>query len=152
MKIVLCSDFKLCRKCIPSTMPKWKHGLHQRGVLLIALLRKATSSSCKYYVCCYKGLDPMEAGGPIRSGFVSGAVYCFLLDIAVALELPAERPACSSQSGSPSCLWLASKPADSWVRTAGNGSFPRPGQKYLPRIMVPPSGCDTGQSMGWKRG
>lgn len=149
MKIVLCSDFKLCIKCIPSNlMPKWKHGLHQRGVLLIALLRKATSSSCKYCVCCYKGLDLREAGGFIRSGFVSGAIYCFILDIAVALEL---GPACSSQSGSPSCLRLASKPADSWVQTAGNSSFPQPEQKYFSHFVVPPSGWDTGQSTGWKR-
>lgn len=123
MKIVLCSDFKLCRKCIPSNVPKWKRRLCRRGELLITLMRKARCNTYKYYVCYLKGLVPRAARDFIRSGFVSGAIYCFLLEIVVALELPAEGLACSRQPRSPSCPCLASKPPCSWERAA----FPRQG-------------------------
>lgn len=51
----------------------------------------------------------------IRSGFVNGVIYCFLLEIAVALDLPVEGLACAadSQGCPPTCAWPASHGAGS---------------------------------------
>lgn len=76
-------------------MPKWKLWLCQRGVLLIALLRKARSSTYHYNISYRKGLFPKQAEDFIISGFISGAVYCFFLETVVALELPPKRLVCT---------------------------------------------------------
>lgn len=140
--------FQTVQKVHPKQYAKMETSAPPEGRAAHYPPEKGQSSTYKYYIYYLKGLVPREARHFVRSGFVNGAVYCFLLEIVVALELPAEGRACSRQLGSPSCPCLASKPR---CRQLGTGSFPRPGHEHWPRITVLPLGRDNVQSTGGKR-
>lgn len=96
MKIVLCSDFKLCRKCIPSNTPKWKRQLCQRDVPLGSWVLGAPSRSraeptptnialqflAAPSVLLFKRHSSPAGWDFVRPDFASGAIYCTFFEIA----------------------------------------------------------------------